>query len=326
MCCPLLPHFDGLAARAWSSPFANTLRKEHCALATTVAPAAVAAAAATSAAAAPGGATAVAAHAQATKHPLLSRRRHGLRRCGLPGDGESFRQAPHAAHGRADGGGYVLYRRVRRRSHLLALSLLANDRSSLGPLLLDAEYSRPRRRTLRCALDLDPRSSAHERKATRQPHFGLTAGHCSVRDNGQEPLARGEIGFPTLLRARGYHTRHIGKWGLGGWGSGGSPLDKGFESYYGQARHPRHPSASPLAQAHAHAHAHVYVTVTCPRSSTITSATTTTRAIWTSASCGLVTGRWCADCPSRPTRALARRSVASTGLSARGPATSGLLR
>lgn len=75
-----------------------------------------------------------------------------------------------------------------------------------------------------------------------------------MRDNGQEPLARGEIGFPTLLRARGYHTRHIGKWGLGGWGSGGSPLDKGFESYYGQARHPRHPSASPLAQAHAHAH------------------------------------------------------------------------
>lgn len=79
-----------------------------------------------------------------------------------------------------------------------------------------------------------------------------------MRDNGQEPLARGEIGFPTLLRARGYHTRHIGKWGLGGWGSGGSPLDKGFESYYGQARHPRHPSASPLAQAHAQrVHVHV---------------------------------------------------------------------
>ena len=75
-----------------------------------------------------------------------------------------------------------------------------------------------------------------------------------MRDNGQEPLARGEIGFPTLLRARGYHTRHIGKWGLGGWGSGGSPLDKGFESYYGQARHPRHPSASPLAQARMHVH------------------------------------------------------------------------
>eukprot|EP00729_Bicosta_minor_P008985 gene8985-6743_t len=43
-----------------------------------------------------------------------------------------------------------------------------------------------------------------------------------------------DVGFASVFKANGYHTRHIGKWGLGGWTSGGSPLDKGFEHYYGQ--------------------------------------------------------------------------------------------
>ena len=62
---------------------------------------------------------------------------------------------------------------------------------------------------------------------------GRHSGHCSVRSNGPV-LSKSEVGFPALLRQQGYHTRHIGKWGLGGWGTGASPLDKGFDYYYGQ--------------------------------------------------------------------------------------------
>ena len=62
---------------------------------------------------------------------------------------------------------------------------------------------------------------------------GQHSGHCSVRSNGPV-LSSAEVGFPTVLRQHKYHTRHIGKWGLGGFGTGASPLDKGFEYFYGQ--------------------------------------------------------------------------------------------
>lgn len=63
---------------------------------------------------------------------------------------------------------------------------------------------------------------------------GRHSGHCSVRNNGPS-LGVNDVGFAEVLRSNGYHTRHIGKWGLGDWVvPGSSPLDKGFEYYYGQ--------------------------------------------------------------------------------------------
>ena len=50
---------------------------------------------------------------------------------------------------------------------------------------------------------------------------GRHSGHCTVRSNGPT-LHAADVGFPTVLRNKAnYHTRHIGKWGLGGWGTGG---------------------------------------------------------------------------------------------------------
>lgn len=64
---------------------------------------------------------------------------------------------------------------------------------------------------------------------------GRHSGHCSVRSNGPN-LTPGttDTGVADVLKKAGYHTRHIGKWGLGGFGTGASPLDKGFDYYYGQ--------------------------------------------------------------------------------------------
>jgi arylsulfatase A len=68
---------------------------------------------------------------------------------------------------------------------------------------------------------------------------GLHTGHCHVRDNreiqpeGQEPLPAGTATLPRLLRAEGYATGLIGKWGLGYPGSAGEPLAQGFDFFFG---------------------------------------------------------------------------------------------
>jgi arylsulfatase A len=68
---------------------------------------------------------------------------------------------------------------------------------------------------------------------------GLHTGHARVRDNreirpeGQEPLPAGTVTLPSLLRAEGYTTGVIGKWGLGYPGSAGEPLAQGFDFFYG---------------------------------------------------------------------------------------------
>jgi arylsulfatase A len=68
---------------------------------------------------------------------------------------------------------------------------------------------------------------------------GLHTGHSYVRDNreiqpeGQEPLPAGTATLPRLLRAEGYTTGIIGKWGLGYPGSTGEPLAQGFDFFYG---------------------------------------------------------------------------------------------
>lgn len=68
---------------------------------------------------------------------------------------------------------------------------------------------------------------------------GKHAGHAWVRDNreappeGQTPLPADAVTIAELLKAKGYSTAAIGKWGLGGPGSTGDPNRHGFDLYYG---------------------------------------------------------------------------------------------
>lgn len=74
---------------------------------------------------------------------------------------------------------------------------------------------------------------------------GLHTGHTPVRGNfelggyldseerGQYPLPTGTPTIATMLKARGYATAIVGKWGLGGPASDGVPNRHGFDFFYG---------------------------------------------------------------------------------------------
>lgn len=74
---------------------------------------------------------------------------------------------------------------------------------------------------------------------------GKHGGHAYIRNNlsvksgiegifgGQFPLPRGESGIARTLKAWGYAIGCFGKWGLGGVGSSGDPLNQGFDRFYG---------------------------------------------------------------------------------------------
>jgi arylsulfatase A len=68
---------------------------------------------------------------------------------------------------------------------------------------------------------------------------GKHTGHAWVRDNremkpeGQTPISADTVTVAELLKARGYATGAIGKWGLGGPGSTGDPNRRGFDLYFG---------------------------------------------------------------------------------------------
>ena len=80
---------------------------------------------------------------------------------------------------------------------------------------------------------------------------GKHTGHAAIRDNrdpklpaelkarfghefpGQTPLPADEVTIAELLKARGYATAAIGKWGLGHFGTSGDPLEQGFDFFYG---------------------------------------------------------------------------------------------
>jgi arylsulfatase A-like enzyme len=76
---------------------------------------------------------------------------------------------------------------------------------------------------------------------------GLHTGHAYVRGNkemepmGQLPLPAETETLPRMLQRAGYTTALIGKWGLGGPGSSGTPNNQGFDSFFGY-----------LCQRHAH--------------------------------------------------------------------------
>ncbi|MEX0612505.1 MAG: arylsulfatase [Pirellulales bacterium] len=80
---------------------------------------------------------------------------------------------------------------------------------------------------------------------------GKHSGHAAIRNNsqpkgfkelrekyewefpGQQPLPNGEVTIAELLKARGYATAAVGKWGLGHVGTTGDPNRQGFDLFYG---------------------------------------------------------------------------------------------
>ena len=71
---------------------------------------------------------------------------------------------------------------------------------------------------------------------------GVRQDRCSVHDNMfDHPITEPET-LGTVMKAGGYRTMAIGKWGVGGGGESGTPvtahpLDRGFDSYYGFMDH-----------------------------------------------------------------------------------------
>ena len=68
---------------------------------------------------------------------------------------------------------------------------------------------------------------------------GKHPGHAFVRNNhelkpeGQLPIPLKEITIAEVLKREGYVTGAFGKWGLGGPGTEGDPMNQGFDRFYG---------------------------------------------------------------------------------------------
>ncbi len=86
---------------------------------------------------------------------------------------------------------------------------------------------------------------------------GLHMGHSPIRGNrqaqpnqeGQKPLPDGTFTVAKLLKSAGYSTAVTGKWGMGMFDTSGSPLNVGFDRFFGYN-----------CQAHAHSYfpTHLY--------------------------------------------------------------------
>jgi arylsulfatase A-like enzyme len=67
--------------------------------------------------------------------------------------------------------------------------------------------------------------------------LGQHTGHNSIRGNGEIPLEDGDVTLAEVLKARGYRTIQIGKWGLGYEGTTGLPEKQGFDETFGYMTH-----------------------------------------------------------------------------------------
>lgn len=72
---------------------------------------------------------------------------------------------------------------------------------------------------------------------------GLNQGHARIRGNSSDSLKDEDFTLAELMKAAGYRTAMIGKWGLGTEGTPGEPNVQGFDYYFGY-----------LNQVHAHNH------------------------------------------------------------------------
>jgi arylsulfatase A-like enzyme len=61
----------------------------------------------------------------------------------------------------------------------------------------------------------------------------LVRGNLAVKPEGQYPLPDSSVTVPQLLKQAGYATGCFGKWGLGGPGTSGDPINKGFDEFFG---------------------------------------------------------------------------------------------
>ena len=66
---------------------------------------------------------------------------------------------------------------------------------------------------------------------------GLDTGHCYIRGNGKNNLRPEDVTVAELLKAEGYATGQVGKWGLGHEGTSGMPTNQGFDYFFGFIRH-----------------------------------------------------------------------------------------
>src|SRR5690606_30828264 len=80
---------------------------------------------------------------------------------------------------------------------------------------------------------------------------GMHPGHARIRNNGrpeyvqhlapkygwefpgQHPIEDSDVTLAEVLKAQGYATAAIGKWGLGHFGTSGDPNLQGFDLFYG---------------------------------------------------------------------------------------------
>jgi arylsulfatase A-like enzyme len=62
---------------------------------------------------------------------------------------------------------------------------------------------------------------------------GKHLGHAALRENVTHPLPAEESTLAEVLRSAGYRTGFIGKWALGNSVRQGSPLEQGFDTYFG---------------------------------------------------------------------------------------------